>query len=70
MFINKYSITSIHHTTYPVVITYPRTGAPSDRLGLLQDNVIDRDVNPVTIGRPGGLGTSEILEYLLNCEKI
>ena len=47
-------------SAYPVVMTYPRIGAPSDRLGLLQDNVIDRDVNPVTIGRPGGLGTSEI----------
>ena len=41
-------------------MTYPRIGAPSDRLGLLQDIVIDRDVKPVTIGRPGGLGTSEI----------
>ena len=41
-------------------MTYPRIGAPSDPLGLLQDNVIDRDVNPVTIGRPGGLGTSKI----------
>ena len=41
-------------------MTYPRIGAPSDLRGLLQDSVIDLDVNPVTIGRPGGLGTSEI----------
>ena len=41
-------------------MTYPRIGAASDLLGLLQDNVIERDVNPVTIGLPGGLGTSEI----------
>ena len=46
--------------TYPVVMTYPKIGAPSDLLGLLQDSVIDRDVNPVTIGLPGGLGTSGI----------
>ena len=45
--------------TYPVVMTYPRTGAASVCLGLLQDKVIERDVNPVTIGRPGGLGTSK-----------
>ena len=43
---------------YPVVMTYPRIGAPSVCLGLLHDNVIERDVNPVIIGLPGGLGTS------------
>ena len=40
-------------------MTYPRTGAASVCRGLLQDKVIERDVNPVTIGRPGGLGTSK-----------
>ena len=40
-------------------MTYPSTGAASVCLGLLQDKVIERDVNPVTIGRPGGLGTSK-----------
>ena len=40
-------------------MTYPRTGAASVCLGLLQDKVMERDVNPVTIGRPGGLGTSK-----------
>ena len=44
---------------YPVVITYPSIGAASACLGLLHDNVIVRDVNPVTIGLPGGIGTSE-----------
>ena len=47
-----------YQSTYPVVITYPRTGAAWVCLGLLHDKVIDREVNPVTIGLPGGLGTS------------
>ena len=40
-------------------MTYPRIGAAFACLGLLHDNVMERDVNPVTIGLPGGLGTSE-----------
>ena len=40
------------------MITYPKIGAASVCLALLQDKVIERDVNPITIGRPGGFGTS------------
>jgi hypothetical protein len=39
-------------------MTYPSIGAALACLGLLHDNVIERDVNPVIIGLPGGLGTS------------
>ena len=59
---------SVHYIikkAYPVVMTYPSIGAASACRGLLHDNVIERDVNPVTIGLPGGLGTSASTKIFL-----
>ena len=54
--------------SYPVLMTYPMMGAASFCLGLVHDNVIDLDVNPVTIGRPGELGTSGTNNFKVLCK--
>lgn len=38
---------------------YPVIGSSNALLGFVQDNLTDREVNPRTIGWPGGSGTSE-----------
>jgi hypothetical protein len=43
---------------YPVVKMYPVMGESKFRFDWVQDNVTDLDVNLVTIGLPGGSGTS------------
>ena len=45
--------------TYPVVMIYPTMGDSFDALGFLQESEMDREVNRVTNGRPGGSGSSE-----------
>ena len=45
--------------TYPVVMIYPTIGDSFDALGFLQESEMDREVNRVTSGRPGGSGSSE-----------
>ena len=44
--------------TYPVVMMYPTIGASWFFLDCVQDKVTDLEVNLVTIGLPGGSGTS------------
>ena len=44
--------------SYPVVKMYPVMGESKFRFDWVQDNVTDLDVNLVTIGLPGGSGTS------------
>ena len=44
--------------TYPVVMMYPTIGASWFFLDWVQDKVTDLEVNLVTIGLPGGSGTS------------
>ena len=48
-----------HWTSYPVWMTYPRTGDSLLFLGFAHVNVTDLESKPVTIGLPGGDGTSE-----------
>ena len=44
--------------SYPVVNMYPVMGESKFRFDWVQDSVTDLDVNLVTIGLPGGSGTS------------
>ena len=44
--------------SYPVVMIYPTMGASWFFLDCVQDKVTDLEVNLVTIGLPGGSGTS------------
>ena len=44
--------------TYPVVKMYPVMGESKFLFDWVQDKVTDLDVNLVTIGLPGGSGTS------------
>ena len=58
------------YISYPVVTMYPVIGASKFLLDWVHDNVTDLEVNLVTIGLPGGSGTSEtknknIFLYLL-----
>ena len=46
------------YVSYPVVKMYPVMGESKFRFDWVQDNVTDLDVNLVTIGLPGGSGTS------------
>ena len=48
----------VEDISYPVVTMYPVIGASKFLLDWVQDNVTDLEVNLVTIGLPGGSGTS------------